>query len=76
MSKVETQERIDGELEPRPEVVLVGTDGNSFALMGKVSQALKRAGASQGHVDAFLEEAMSGDYDHLLATCCKFAEVC
>ena len=76
MTEVETQDRIDDELEPRPEVVLVGTDGNAFALMGKVSQALRRAGASNGHVNAFRKEAMSGDYDHLLATCCKFAEVC
>jgi len=75
MNKAETQERIDSEVEPRPEVKLNGTDGNAFALMGKVSQALERAGASKEHIKAFREEAMSGDYNHLLATCCKFAEV-
>ena len=55
-------------------VKLVGTDGNAFALMGRVTAALKR----EGHgdlVDAFMEEAMSGDYDHLLQTCMKYVEV-
>lgn len=55
-------------------VKLVGTDGNAFALMGKVRQALRTG----GHADLekeFLKEAMSGDYDHLLATCCDYVEV-
>ena len=55
-------------------VKLVGTDGNAFALMGKVSQALKRGG-HRDLVDPFIEEATSGDYDHLLQTCMKYVEV-
>jgi hypothetical protein len=55
-------------------VKLVGTDGNAFALMGKVSQALRKGGHSE-LVDEFRKEATSGDYDHLIQTCCKYVEV-
>ena len=55
-------------------VKLVGTDGNAFAVMGKVTKALKRGGHSE-LVDEFRAEAMSGDYDHLLQTCHKYVEV-
>lgn len=47
--------------------LLVGTDGNAFAVMGTTSKALKRAGASPAYVAAYMKAAMSGDYDHLLA---------
>ena len=55
-------------------VKLVGTDGNAFAILGKVSQALKKA----GYVDLakeFRDEAMKGDYNHLLQTCMDYVEV-
>ena len=54
--------------EPRPFVRLVGEDGNAFAIMGRVVLALKRAGASRAHRDAYVREAQSGDYQHLLTT--------
>ncbi len=61
-------------LYPDVEVQLTGTDGNAFALMGKVQKALRRAGHSDA-VDSFLAEAMSGDYNHLLQTCMKYVNV-
>lgn len=61
--------------EPRPKVKLVGTNGNAFALMGKVANALRKAKCSPEHIAAFRQEAMSGDYNHLLNTCCKYADV-
>ncbi len=57
------------------QVRLSGTDGNAFAIMGKVSGALKRAGASKEDVEAYMSESMSGDYDNLLRTACKWVEV-
>ena len=57
---------------PDVEVELSGTDGNAFAILGKVSKAIKSAGHSP---DEFLAEAKSGDYDHLLQTCFKYVEV-
>lgn len=59
----------------KPEVKLVGTDGNAFAIIAKVKNALKKAGYPKEHVDKFIEEATSGDYDHLLQICCKYVDV-
>jgi hypothetical protein len=56
-------------------VKLVGTDGNAFALMGKVSKALKANKVPQAEIDQFYNEATSGDYNHLLVTCMKWVDV-
>jgi hypothetical protein len=64
-----------GPLFPQVRVRLTGTDGNAFFILGRVSKAAERAGVSQADVDQFMNEAMSGDYDHLLATCVKYFDV-
>ena len=56
-------------------VQLSGTDGNAFALMGKVVSALRRGGVSSGKIAKFVAEAESGNYDHLLQTCMKWVHV-
>ncbi len=56
-------------------VKLTGEDGNAFAILGKVSQALRRAGVSKEDREAFRQEATSGDYDNLLATAMRWVEV-
>ena len=56
---------------PDVKVKLVGTDGNAFAILGKVKNALVKAGYPDD-AKAFLTEAMSGDYDHLLQTACSY----
>lgn len=56
-------------------VKLTGTDGNAFALMGKVKSALEKAGATEEEQEKFLDEATSGDYDNLLQTCMKWVNV-
>lgn len=60
---------------PRPRVKLVGRDGNAFTIMGLVSAALRKAGASKAMIDQYRQESMRGDYDHLLATAMKYCEV-
>lgn len=60
---------------PEIEVQLSGQDGNAFAILGRMSKALKRGGVSPDEVKQFMEEAMSGDYDNLLATCAKWVTV-
>ncbi len=67
-------EPLKDEIE-RPTLELLGTNGNAFAVLGKAIETLKRAGYSQERVDEFLEEAKSGDYDHLLGTCIKWFDV-
>lgn len=59
----------------KPKVQLTGTDGNAFAILGKVISALKGAGYSQEEVAEFKKEAMSGDYNHLLATAMDWVDV-
>jgi len=56
-------------------VKLIGTDGNAFALLGRVRQALRRAGCGEGFVKAFTAEATRGDYQHLLAVIAGTVEV-
>lgn len=60
---------------PEIEVQLVGSDGNAFAILGKVRKALRRAGVSNEKIEQFTEEATSGDYDYLLGVCVKWVDV-
>lgn len=53
---------------PDIEVELTGRDGNAFMVLGLVRRALERSGVSEETVAVFMEEATSGDYDHLLQT--------
>lgn len=53
---------------PQVKVKLVGEDGNAFSIMGQAAQAARQAGLSKDAIAAYREEAMSGDYNHLLVT--------
>jgi hypothetical protein len=59
----------------KPTVKLIGEDGNAFAIMGRVKKALRRVGADQEYIDQYLNEATSGDYDHLLVVSMKYVDV-
>ena len=52
---------------PNVTVELVGSDGNAFAIIGKVTNALRKSGVSKEEITNYRNEAMSGDYDNLLA---------
>lgn len=60
---------------PDVTVTLVGDDGNAFAILGKVSKALRNAGATREEVDTYVDEATAGDYDNLLRTTMRWVEV-
>lgn len=57
-------------------VKLIGTEGNAFAVMGKVRQAMRRAGVSSVVLDEYTKEATAGDYDNLLRVTMDYVEVC
>lgn len=57
-----------------PVVKLIGADGNAFAIMGKVTNVLKKAGY-RDLVKQYQQEAMSGDYNHLLQVSMKYCDV-
>lgn len=59
---------------PDVTVQLTGEDGNAFFIIGRVSQALRRAGVDNDEIEAFRKEAMSGDYDNVLRTAMRWVE--
>lgn len=60
---------------PHVKVKLIGEDGNAYAIMGRVTQALRRAKVPQKDIDQYLKESTSGDYDNLLRTAMKWVDV-
>lgn len=63
----------------KPEVELIGHDGNAFAILGKVSKVLRvaerKGEVEPGTADKYLAEAKQGDYDHLLSVTMEYVEV-
>lgn len=53
---------------------LLGCDGNAFGVMGQTQRLLRQAGASKEFVTAYMNEAMSGSYEHLLAASMAFLD--
>ena len=80
--EIEEYELIDlnekvGEIKMEKEkavVQLIGEDGNAFAIMGKVTKALKKNGQAE-LVPQYMTEAMSGGYNNLLMVTMKYVDV-
>ena len=49
-------------------ITLAGLDGNAFAIMAEFKNKAWGQGWSLGQIDDVIQEAKSGDYDHLLQT--------
>ena len=75
LKKKETKSSGGGVKHPNIKVKLTGSDGNAFAILGKVIRALRTANLPKEEIDAFTAEATSGDYDHLLQTCMKWVNI-
>lgn len=60
---------------PQVKFRLSGTDGNAFAILGHCSKEARKAGLTDEQIEEFMNEAMSDDYNHLLATCTKYFKV-
>lgn len=60
---------------PEVTVQLTGRDGNAFAIMGAVKREMRRANLSPDQIQEYLDEARSGDYDHLLQVTMKYVNV-
>lgn len=59
----------------KPKLTLIGTDGNSFAILGRARTAARQAHWSGQKLKQYMDEATSGDYDHLLRITMKYFEV-
>lgn len=53
---------------------LEGLDGNAFALLGAFQKQARREGWTAEEIKAVMDEAQSGDYDHLLQTLMRHCE--
>lgn len=60
---------------PQVTVNLVGEDGNAFAILGKVRQAMRDAGLPNPTITEFIRQATEADYDHLLRTVIRWVVV-
>lgn len=60
---------------PHINVQMAGQDGNAFSILGRVRSALRRERVPAEEISRFCDEAMSGDYDHLLATVMAWVDV-
>lgn len=60
---------------PEIHVQLTGNDGNAFGIIAAVNRALRKNGVPPTEISAFMDECMSGDYDHLLDTCMEWVDV-
>jgi hypothetical protein len=60
---------------PNIHVQLTGEDGNAFSILGIMNKALRDAGVSGDERQLFVNEAMEGNYDHLLQTCLSWVTV-
>lgn len=54
---------------------LGGPSGNAYAVMGNVQRAMRDAGKTKEQIDAYIEEATSDDYNHLLRVTCQTVKV-
>jgi len=59
---------------PNIRVKLSDHDGNAFMVLGLCLREVKAAGLAKDEMTAFREEAMKGDYDHLIRTALRWFE--
>jgi len=57
----------------KPELEIIGTDGNAFALLGKARRVAEKNDMDWNKIRT---EATSGDYNHLLNVLGEYFEVC
>lgn len=60
---------------PKIKIKLIGENGNAFAILGRMRAGMRQGGVPADEIKAFMDEAMSGDYNHLLATCMEWVDV-
>lgn len=59
---------------PQVKVRLVGEDGNAFFILARVCGAMKKAGLTSEQIQEYMDEAKSGDYNHLLQVTMQYVD--
>jgi hypothetical protein len=60
---------------PNVTVQLSNEDGNAFAILGRVTRAMKQGNCTKQQCEEFMSQAMSGDYDNVLKVCMEYVNV-
>ena len=60
---------------PNIHVQLTGRDGNAMSIIGSVTRGLRKGGIGNDEIKEFVSEAMSGDYDNVIATAMRWVDV-
>lgn len=55
---------------------LVGVDGNAYAVMGYVANAMRESGFTREEIAEYRKDAMSSDYSHLISVSCDMVDEC
>lgn len=55
---------------------LIGIDGNAFNIIGYVCDAIRKCKMTNEKKSAYKKDAMSSDYNHLLAVSCDMIDEC
>lgn len=55
-------------VDKKVQLNLVGIDGNAFYILGAFRKQAKKEKWTEEEIEAVLDEAKKGDYNHLLAT--------
>lgn len=53
---------------------LIGINGNAYSIMGYVRDAMHDANMTNDDIDAYVKDATSSDYNHLLAVSCEMID--
>lgn len=53
---------------------LIGINGNAYSIMGYVRDAMHDAKMTNDDIDAYIKDATSSDYNHLLAVSCEMID--
>ena len=59
----------------KPVCKLVGTDGNAFSIIGKVSQTLKKSGLREQATEFTKKAFGAGSYNEVLQLCMEYVDV-
>lgn len=53
---------------------LIGINGNAYSIMSYVRDAMHDANMTNDDIDAYVKDATSSDYNHLLAVSCEMID--
>ena len=53
---------------------LIGINGNAYSIMGYVRDAMDDANMTNDDIDAYVKDATSSDYNHLVAVSCEMID--